>query len=126
MNIPTWRTAVIFLVVLYIIDKYVIKFYNSKLHIGSQCYEWFFTCGTVRKDSIDTRPQLKKNCFWLQYYYGAFDLEKIESESTLTEKKNLTTVLLWYIGLRKNSIGTRSPPKKKFVSGYSIIMMHGT
>ena len=41
--------------------------------------------------------------FWLHYYYGAWNLEKIQSDSTLTEKK-----------------------KHISVSGYSTIMVHGT
>ena len=43
--------------------------------------------------------------FWLQYYYDAWDFEKIQSDLTLAEKlyifSLLATVLLWCVGLEK-------------------------
>ena len=33
-------------------------------------------CIGLEKDSIGTQSQPKKNCFWLQYYYDPWDLEK--------------------------------------------------
>ena len=52
------------------------------------------------------------------------------SMNTLSSTKKifsfLATVLLWCIGLRKNSIGIRpSPGKKILISGYNTTMMHG-
>ena len=50
--------------------------------------------------------------FLLQFYYGAWESEKISIELDRLRFFFLA-VVLWCMGLRKTSIGTRPPPKKK-------------
>jgi len=76
--------------------------------------------------------------FWLPHYYGAWTrmhhllcIEKIQSDSTLTEKKNiflfLATVLLWWMELGKKSIWIRLFPEKKIlILDYNTIIVLGT
>ena len=68
------------------------------------------------KNSLDAQPSKIKRYFrfWLQYYCLAWDLEKIESDPTITEKNIfscLSTVASYYAWDEKNSIDTRPLPK---------------
>ena len=96
--------------------------------------------GTVQlmglgKNSIDARPlTVKKNLLQTTVLLSSLGLtkkkysllstvllhgtqEKFNRHSTSTKKQIflfLTTVLLWCMGIRKNSIDTRHPPKNKY------------
>ena len=81
------------------------------------------------KNSINARHKTAKKiifCFWLQYYWRAWDKDKIQSHRTITEKKNsfLSTVLL--DGTLKKIQSTLELYQKKAVSDYSATMAHGT
>ena len=63
-------------------------------------------CMRLRKDSIGNHPPLKKKyfCFWLQYDYGAWNLENIQSAIDTGSKKlfsflSSSTTWTWCMGL---------------------------
>ena len=84
--------------------------------------------GLEKKSSIDTCFPPKKNNFVPGHStaIGHRTVKKLNHPRCSLKKKILATVLLWYMGLRKDSIGTRSPPKKKLSSSYSTTMIHET
>ena len=74
------------------------------------------------KNSIDARPSMvKKNIFVSVDSTTACDLVKIQSNFAYLWKKN--TLLQWFVGLGKNSIGTRSPPKNKYIFSFPATVL---
>ena len=78
-----------------------------------------------KKNSFETRspPKKKKIGFWLRYYYGTWKWKIFNQTRPLPEeKKILATVLLWYVGLGKNSF-VFDPHRKIYIFSFLTTLL---
>ena len=88
----------------------------------------YMSCmGFEKKFSRFSTPTEKIFLFMANYYYGAWNLDKIQSLLDSKRKKiNLSAILLWCIVLKKISFDTRPWLKNCFCLKYCINIVHGT
>merc|ERR1739838_824496 len=108
--------------------------HRKNIYIFASGYSTTGMHGTKKKSSR-TLPSPKKYIYfrvWLQYYWHAWNKEKIQSHPTITEKiyifSHLATVLLACMEQRKNPVAPYHHRKNIYIfaSGYSTTGMHGT